>query len=185
VLSGAKKLAEPTGLAYWGTAARGGNIVSKCIGIDFGTSKAAAAVWESGRPVPIRRQGGARTLPSSVSIDEHGNFQVGEASLAAASTDPTRFSTELRRRLGAYSGITRNGVQLSTQEVAAQLLAQLKRDAESQLGESVTQAVIAVPGTFGQWERVAMVEACALAELDVISFIGDSVASALAHGMGR
>jgi molecular chaperone DnaK len=164
---------------------KGSNAMGRCIGIDFGTSTAAAAVWESGRPVLICQSISSRTPPSERAVDEGGVFEVDETALAATSAGPTRTGTTLRPRLGSNSGITINGVQLSTQEVAAQVLSQLKRDAEACLREPVTQAVVAVPSTLSYWERVALVEACAIAELEAISFIDHSVAVALAHGMDR
>jgi len=158
----------------------------KAVGIDLGTTNSVVAVLEGGDPVVIPNAEGARTTPSVVAFAKNGEVLVGEVAKRQAITNPDRTFRSVKRFMGRSDWSTDiDGKKYTPQEVSARVLMKLKRDAESYLGDTVTQAVITVPAYFDDAQRTATKEAGQIAGLEVLRIINEPTAAALAYGLER
>jgi molecular chaperone DnaK len=156
------------------------------VGIDLGTTNSVVSVLEAGEPVVIPNAEGARTTPSVVGFSKTGEILVGEVAKRQAITNPDRTVRSVKRHMGDKSWSTGiDGKAWTAQEVSAQILGKLKRDAESYLGDTVTQAVITVPAYFDDAQRQATKEAGQIAGLEVLRIINEPTAAALAYGLDK
>ena len=154
--------------------------MSKIIGIDLGTTNSCVAVMEGGEPVVIANAEGARTTPSVVGFTKTGERLVGQVAKRQAITNPDRTISSIKRQMGTDHKVEIDGKKYTPQEISAMILSKLKADAESYLGEKVTQAVITVPAYFNDSQRQATKDAGAIAGLDVKRIINEPTAAALA-----
>ena len=154
--------------------------MSKIIGIDLGTTNSCVAVMEGGEPVVIANAEGARTTPSVVGFTKAGERLVGQVAKRQAITNPDRTISSIKRQMGTDHKVEIDGKKYTPQEISAMILSKLKADAESYLGEKVTQAVITVPAYFNDSQRQATKDAGAIAGLDVKRIINEPTAAALA-----
>jgi molecular chaperone DnaK len=159
--------------------------MAKVVGIDLGTTNSVVAVLEGGEPTVIANSEGSRTTPSVVAFSKGGEILVGEVAKRQAITNPDRTVRSIKRHMGKSWSLDVDGKKWVPQEISAQILAKLKRDAESYLGDSVTQAVITVPAYFGDAERQATKEAGEIAGLEVLRIINEPTAAALAYGLDK
>src|SRR5437764_842549 len=159
--------------------------MAKVVGIDLGTTNSVVAVLEGGEPTVIANSEGARTTPSVVAFSKGGEILVGEVAKRQAITNPDRTVRSIKRHMGKNWSIDIDGKKWVPQEISSQILGKLKRDAESYLGDSVTQAVITVPAYFGDAERQATKEAGEIAGLEVLRIINEPTAAALAYGLDK
>jgi molecular chaperone DnaK len=160
--------------------------MARAVGIDLGTTNSVVAVLEAGEPVVIPNSEGARTTPSVVGFSKNGEILVGEVAKRQAITNPDRTVRSVKRHMGDKGwSVDIDGKAWTAQEVSAQILAKLKRDAESYLGGSVAQAVITVPAYFDDAQRQATNEAGKIAGLEVLRIINEPTAAALAYGLDK
>jgi molecular chaperone DnaK len=159
--------------------------MARPVGIDLGTTNSVVAVLEGGEPSVIPNAEGARTTPSVVGFSKTGEILVGEVAKRQAITNPDRTIRSIKREMGTDWGQEIDGKKWTAQEISAQILAKLKRDAESYLGESVTQAVITVPAYFDDAQRQATKEAGQIAGLEVLRIINEPTAASLAYGLDK
>ncbi len=157
--------------------------MGKVIGIDLGTTNSCVAVMEGGQPVVIVNSDGARTTPSVVGFSKTGERLIGEAAKRQAITNPDNTISSIKRHMGESYKVTIEGKSYSPQEISAMILQKLKADAESYLGEKVTEAVITVPAYFSDSQRQATKDAGKIAGLDVKRIINEPTAAALAYGL--
>ena len=157
--------------------------MGKIIGIDLGTTNSCVAVMEGGKPVVIANTEGARTTPSVVAFTKTGERIVGEAAKRQAVTNADKTISSIKRHMGTDFRISIDDKKFSPQEISAMILQKLKADAESYLGESVTEAVITVPAYFNDSQRQATKDAGRIAGLDVKRIINEPTAAALAYGL--
>ncbi len=157
--------------------------MSKIIGIDLGTTNSCVAVMEGGKPVVIANTEGARTTPSVVAFTKTGERLVGEPAKRQAVTNADHTISSIKRHMGTDYRVNIDGKNYSPQEISAMILQKLKADAESYLGESVTEAVITVPAYFNDAQRQATKDAGKIAGLDVKRIINEPTAAALAYGL--
>ena len=157
--------------------------MSKIIGIDLGTTNSCVAVMEGGKPVVIANTEGARTTPSVVAFTKTGERIVGEAAKRQAVTNADKTISSIKRHMGTDFRVTIDDKKFSPQEISAMILQKLKADAESYLGETVTEAVITVPAYFNDAQRQATKDAGRIAGLDVKRIINEPTAAALAYGL--
>ncbi len=157
--------------------------MSKIIGIDLGTTNSCVAVMEGGKPVVIANTEGARTTPSVVAFTKTGERIVGEAAKRQAVTNADKTISSIKRHMGTDFRISIDDKKFSPQEISAMILQKLKADAESYLGESVSEAVITVPAYFNDSQRQATKDAGRIAGLDVKRIINEPTAAALAYGL--
>ncbi len=157
--------------------------MAKIIGIDLGTTNSCVAVMEGGQPVVIVNSDGARTTPSVVGFAKNGERLIGETAKRQAITNPDNTISSIKREMGNNYKVSIEGKQYSPQEISAMILQKLKADAESYLGESVTEAVITVPAYFNDAQRQATKDAGKIAGLDVKRIINEPTAAALAYGL--
>ena len=136
--------------------------MSKIIGIDLGTTNSCVAVMEGGEPVVIANAEGARTTPSVVGFTKTGERLVGQVAKRQAITNPDRTISSIKRQMGTDHKVEIDGKKYTPQEISAMILSKLKADAESYLGEKVTQAVITVPAYFNDSQRQATKDAGAI-----------------------
>ena len=139
--------------------------MAKVIGIDLGTTNSCVAVMEGGEPVVIANAEGARTTPSVVSFQANGERLVGQIAKRQAITNPDKTIISIKRHMGTNHKITIEGKDHTPQEISAMVLMKIKADAESYLGEKVTQAVITVPAYFNDSQRQATKDAGKIAGL--------------------
>ena len=140
--------------------------MSKIIGIDLGTTNSCVAVMEGGKPTVIANTEGARTTPSVVAFTKTGERLVGEPAKRQAVTNAEKTIASIKRDMGTDRGRTIDGKKYSPQQISAMILQKLKADAESYLGEKVTEAVITVPAYFNDAQRQATKDAGKIAGLD-------------------
>ena len=159
--------------------------MSKIIGIDLGTTNSCVAVLEGGEPVVIPNPEGARTTPSVVAFTKTGERLVGQVAKRQAITNPDHTVSSIKRDMGTDRKVTIDDKQYTPQEISAMILQKLKADAESYLGEPVTQAVITVPAYFSDAQRQATKDAGKIAGLEVLRIINEPTAAALAYGMDK
>src|SRR4051794_35753537 len=157
----------------------------KAVGIDLGTTNSVVSFLEAGDPVVIPNSEGSRTTPSVVAFSKSGEVLVGEVAKRQAITNPDRTIRSVKRHIGTNWSIDIDGKKYTAQEISARVLQKLKRDAESYLGDTVTQAVITVPAYFDDAQRTATKEAGQIAGLEVLRIINEPTAAALAYGLER
>ncbi len=157
--------------------------MGKIIGIDLGTTNSCVAVMEGGSPTVITNSEGARTTPSVVAFQKDGERIVGQVAKRQAVTNADRTIMSIKRKMGTAEKVTIDGKAYTPQEISAMILTKLKSDAESYLGETVTQAVITVPAYFNDSQRQATKDAGKIAGLEVLRIINEPTAAALAYGM--
>ena len=157
----------------------------KAVGIDLGTTNSVVSVLEAGEPVVIPNAEGNRTTPSVVGFSKSGEVLVGEVAKRQAITNPDRTIRSVKRHMGTNWKIGIDGKKFTAQEISARILQKLKRDAESYLGDTVTQAIITVPAYFNDAQRTATKEAGAIAGLEVLRIINEPTAAALAYGLDK
>ena len=159
--------------------------MGKIIGIDLGTTNSCVAVMEGGEPVVIPNSEGNRTTPSVVAFSKDGERLVGQIAKRQAVTNPEHTIISIKRKMGTAEKVKIDGDEFSPQEISAMILQKLKTDAESYLGQKVTQAVITVPAYFNDSQRQATKDAGKIAGLDVLRIINEPTAAALAFGMDK
>ena len=158
--------------------------MSKIIGIDLGTTNSCVAVLEGGEPVVIPNAEGARTTPSVLGFKGNERI-VGSAAKRQAITNPDKTVSSIKREMGSSYKKNIDGKDYTPQEISAMILGKLKQDAESYLGEKVSQAVITVPAYFSDSQRQATKDAGRIAGLEVLRIINEPTAAALAYGMDK
>ena len=159
--------------------------MSKIIGIDLGTTNSCVAVMEGGEPVVIPNAEGSRTTPSVVGFNKEGERLVGRVAKNQAIQYPDRTIASIKRKMGTNEKVTVDGKQYTPQEISAMILQKLKADAESYLGETVSQAVITVPAYFSDAQRQATKDAGRIAGLEVLRIINEPTAASLAYGLDK
>jgi len=157
--------------------------MGKIIGIDLGTTNSCVAVMEGGKPTVIANAEGARTTPSVVAFTKNGERLIGEPAKRQAVTNADNTIASIKRDMGTDNGRNIDGKKYSPQQISAMILQKLKADAESYLGEKVTEAVITVPAYFNDAQRQATKDAGKIAGLDVKRIINEPTAAALAYGL--
>jgi molecular chaperone DnaK len=158
--------------------------MARAVGIDLGTTNSVIAVLDGGDPTIIPNAEGGRTTPSVVSFKD-GEVLVGEVAKRQAITNPDQTVRSIKRQMGTDWSIDVDGKKLTPQEVSARILMKLKRDAESYLGDKVTDAVITVPAYFNDAQRQATKEAGQIAGLNVLRIINEPTAASLAYGLDK
>lgn len=159
--------------------------MGKVIGIDLGTTNSCVSVMEGGEPIVIPNAEGNRTTPSVVAFSKTGERLVGQVAKRQAVTNPERTVISIKRDMGTDRKIQIDDKSYSPQEISAMVLQKLKADAESYLGETVTQAVITVPAYFSDSQRQATKDAGRIAGLEVLRIINEPTAAALAYGLDK
>ena len=159
--------------------------MSKIIGIDLGTTNSCVSVIEGGEPVVIANSEGNRTTPSVVAFSKTGERMVGQVAKRQAITNPDRTISSIKREMGTSHKVTIDSKSYTPQEISAMILQKLKSDAESYLGEKVTEAVITVPAYFTDAQRQATKDAGKIAGLDVKRIINEPTAAALSYGVDK
>ena len=159
--------------------------MSKIIGIDLGTTNSCVAVMEGGKPTVIANAEGDRTTPSVVAYTKDGERLVGKVAKRQAIVNHENTVISIKREMGTNYKAKLNGKEYSPQEISAMILSKLKEDAESYLGEKVTEAVITVPAYFNDSQRQATKDAGRIAGLDVKRIINEPTAAALAYGLDK
>ena len=157
--------------------------MAKIIGIDLGTTNSCVAVMEGGKPTVIANTEGARTTPSVVAFTKTGERLVGEPAKRQAVTNAEKTIASIKRDMGTDKGRTIDDKKYSPQQISAMILQKLKSDAESYLGEKISEAVITVPAYFNDAQRQATKDAGKIAGLDVKRIINEPTAAALAYGL--
>ena len=159
--------------------------MGRAVGIDLGTTNSAVTVLEAGEPKVIANAEGFRTTPSVVAFTKDGNILVGETAKRQAVTNVDRTVSSVKRNMGTDWKFKVDEKEYTPQEISARILMKLKRDAETYLGESVTDAVITVPAYFNDAQRQATKEAAEIAGLNVLRIINEPTAAALAYGLDK
>ena len=159
--------------------------MSRVVGIDLGTTNSAVAVLEGGQSTVIANAEGSRTTPSVVAFSKQGEVLVGEVAKRQAVTNVDRTISSVTRHMGTEWSTEIDDKKYTAQEISARTLGKLKKDAESYLGETVTDAVITVPAYFSDAERQATKDAGTIAGLNVLRIINEPTAAALAYGLEK
>jgi molecular chaperone DnaK len=159
--------------------------MARAVGIDLGTTNSAVSVLEGGEPTVIANAEGFRTTPSVVAFTKDGEVLVGETAKRQAVTNVDRTIASVKRHMGTDWTFAVDDKKYTPQEISARILAKLKRDAETYLGEAVTDAVITVPAYFNDAERQATKDAGEIAGLNVLRIINEPTAAALAYGLDK
>ncbi len=159
--------------------------MAKIIGIDLGTTNSCVAVMEGGEPVVIANAEGARTTPSVVAFTKTGERLVGQVAKRQAITNPDKTISSIKRDMGTDRKVNIDDKGYTPQEISAMILQKLKADAESYLGETVSQAVITVPAYFSDSQRQATKDAGKIAGLEVLRIINEPTAASLAYGLDK
>ena len=159
--------------------------MGKVIGIDLGTTNSCVAVLEGGEPVVISNREGFRTTPSVVAFSKDGERIVGEPAKRQSVTNPDRTISSIKREMGTDHHVEIDGKKYTPQDISAIILQKLKADAESYLGEKVTDAVITVPAYFTDAQRQATKDAGRIAGLDVKRIINEPTAASIAYGFDK
>ena len=157
----------------------------KTIGIDLGTTNSCVAVMENGEPVVIANAEGSRTTPSVVAFQKDGERLVGQVAKRQAVSNPDRTVSSIKRHMGSDYKVTIDDKKYTPQEISAMVLTKLKKDAESYLGGTVTDAVITVPAYFSDSQRQATKDAGKIAGLNVLRIINEPTAAALSYGLDK
>src|SRR5687767_15764767 len=160
--------------------------MARAVGIDLGTTNSVVTVLEGGEPTVIANSEGSRTTPSVVAFAKNGEVLVGQSAKNQAVTNVDRTIRSVKREMGTtWKSAEIDGKHYTPQEISARVLQKLKRDAETYLGDTVTQAVITVPAYFNDAERTATKEAGQVAGLEVLRIINEPTAAALAYGLDK
>lgn len=159
--------------------------MSRAVGIDLGTTNSVVSVLEGGEPTVIANAEGGRTTPSVVAFAKSGEVLVGEIAKRQAVNNIDRTISSVKRHMGTDWNVDIDGKKYTAQEISARILQKLKSDAESYLGEKVTDAVITVPAYFNDAERQATKEAGEIAGLNVLRIVNEPTAAALAYGLDK
>jgi len=159
--------------------------MARAVGIDLGTTNSCVSVLEGGEATVIANAEGARTTPSIVAFAKNGEVLVGEVAKRQSVTNVERTIRSVKRHMGTNWSMDIDGKKYTPQEISARILQKLKRDAESYLGETVTDAVITVPAYFNDAQRQATKEAGEIAGLNVLRIIKEPTAAALAYGLDK
>ena len=159
--------------------------MSRLVGIDLGTTNSCVAVMEGDKPTVIANAEGSRTTPSVVAFSKKGEVLVGEVARRQAAMNPERTITSIKRKMGSTEPIRVDRKKYLPQEISALILSKLKKDAESYLGEPVTDAVITVPAYFTDAQRQATKDAGTIAGLNVQRIVNEPTAAALAYGVDK
>src|SRR5436309_3084942 len=159
--------------------------MARAVGIDLGTTNSVVTVLEGGEPNVIANAEGSRTTPSVVAFSKNGEVLVGEVAKRQAITNPDRTIRSIKRKMGTDDKTDIDGKSWSPQEISARILMKLKTDAESYLGDKVTEAVVTVPAYFDDAQRQATKEAGQIAGLEVLRIINEPTAAALAYGLDK
>ena len=159
--------------------------MAKIVGIDLGTTNSCVSVIEGGEAVVIANAEGARTTPSVVAFGKDGERMVGQVAKRQAITNPDRTVSSIKRQMGSDYKVNIDGKKYTPQEISAMILQKLKADAESYLGDKVTEAVITVPAYFTDAQRQATKDAGKIAGLEVKRIINEPTAAALAYGIDK
>src|SRR6201985_1774226 len=160
--------------------------MARAVGIDLGTTNSVVAVLAGGEPEVVANSEGSRTTPSVVAFAKNGEVLVGEVAKRQAVTNVDRTIRSVKRHMGDPSWkVDIDGKSYNPQEISARILQKLKRDAESYLGDTVSQAVITVPAYFDDAQRTATKEAGQIAGLEVLRIITEPTAAALAYGLDK
>ncbi len=159
--------------------------MAKVIGIDLGTTNSCVAVLEGGEPIVIPNAEGARTTPSVVGFAKNGERLVGETAKRQAVTNPERTISSIKRHMGEDYTIEIDGKRYTPQDISAMILSKLRADAESYLGEKISEVVITVPAYFSDAQKQATKDAGKIAGLDVLRIINEPTAASLAYGLEK
>ncbi|MET0474074.1 MAG: molecular chaperone DnaK [Mycobacterium sp.] len=159
--------------------------MARAVGIDLGTTNSVVAVLEGGEPVVVANSEGSRTTPSVVAFARNGEVLVGQPAKNQAVTNVDRTIRSVKRHIGTDWSVEIDGKDYTSQEISARILMKLKRDAESYLGEDITDAVITVPAYFNDAQRQATKEAGQIAGLEVKRIVNEPTAAALAYGLDK
>ena len=159
--------------------------MARAVGIDLGTTNSVVSVLEGGDPVVIANAEGSRTTPSVVAFAKNGEVLVGEVAKRQAVTNIDRTIRSVKRHMGTDWTVEIDDKKYTAQEISARTLMKLKRDAESYLGDTVTDAVITVPAYFSDAQRQATKEAGEIAGLNVLRIINEPTSAALAYGLDK
>ena len=159
--------------------------MARAVGIDLGTTNSCVSVLEGGEATVIANAEGARTTPSIVAFAKNGEVLVGEVAKRQSVTNVERTIRSVKRHMGTTWNIDIDGKKYTAQEISARILQKLKRDAESYLGETITDAVITVPAYFNDAQRQATKEAGEIAGLNVLRIINEPTSAALAYGLDK
>jgi molecular chaperone DnaK len=159
--------------------------MARAVGIDLGTTNSCVAVLEGGDPVVVANSEGSRTTPSVVAFARNGEVLVGQPAKNQAVTNVDRTIRSVKRHMGTDWSVEIDGKNYTAQEISARTLQKLKRDAESYLGEDITDAVITVPAYFNDAQRQATKEAGQIAGLNVLRIVNEPTAAALAYGLDK
>src|SRR5919202_1700911 len=159
--------------------------MARAVGIDLGTTNSVVAVLEGGEPTVIANAEGGRTTPSVVAFAKNGEVLVGEIAKRQAVTNVDRTIRSVKRHMGTDWSVQIDDKKFTAQEISARILGKLKRDAESYLGENVTDAVITVPAYFNDAQRQATKDAGEIAGLNVRRIVNEPTAAALAYGLDK
>ncbi len=159
--------------------------MARAVGIDLGTTNSVVAVLEGGDPVVVANSEGSRTTPSVVAFARNGEVLVGQPAKNQAVTNVDRTIRSVKRHMGTDWSVEIDGKDYTAQEISARVLMKLKRDAESYLGEDITDAVITVPAYFNDAQRQATKEAGQIAGLNVLRIVNEPTAAALAYGLDK
>lgn len=159
--------------------------MGRVVGIDLGTTNSVIAVMEGGEAVVINNMEGERITPSVVGFSKTGERLVGRVAKRQSTTNPERTVSSIKRQMGTDYKVSIEGKKYSPPEISAMILQKLKTDAESYLGEKITQAVITVPAYFTDAQRQATKDAGTIAGLEVLRIINEPTAAALAYGMDK
>ena len=159
--------------------------MARAVGIDLGTTNSCVSVLEGGEATVIANAEGARTTPSIVAFAKNGEVLVGEVAKRQSVTNLERTIRSVKRHMGTTWNIDIDGKKYTAQEISARILQKLKRDAESYLGETITDAVITVPAYFNDAQRQATKEAGEIAGLNVLRIINEPTSAALAYGLDK
>ncbi|MDQ3732931.1 MAG: molecular chaperone DnaK [Actinomycetota bacterium] len=159
--------------------------MARAVGIDLGTTNSVVAVLEGGEPTVIANAEGSRTTPSVVAFAKNGEVIVGQAAKNQAVTNVDRTIRSIKREMGTDWSVDIDGKKYTPQEISARILQKLKRDAETYLGETITDAVVTVPAYFEDAQRQATKEAGEIAGLNVLRIVNEPTAAALAYGLDK
>ena len=159
--------------------------MARAVGIDLGTTNSVVAVLEGGEPTVIANAEGSRTTPSVVAFAKNGEVLVGEVAKRQAVTNVDRTIRSVKRQMGTDWNVKIDGKKFTAQQISAFILQKLKRDAESYLGETITDAVITVPAYFSDAQRQATKEAGQIAGLNVLRIINEPTSAALAYHLEK
>src|SRR6476469_1118862 len=181
----ARSSLEPGALSTHVSSIQEAVTMARAVGIDLGTTNSVVAVLEGGDPVVVANSEGSRTTPSVVAFARNGEVLVGQPAKNQAVTNVDRTICSVKRHMGTDWSVQIDDKSYTPQEISARVLMKLKRDAESYLGEDITDAVITVPAYFNDAQRQSTKEAGQIAGLNVLRIVNEPTAAALAYGLDK